>query len=145
MVIDRIICKLSALISLKEFAAVAIFASFAISMEQKLEIIKHNTIRYILPIRMGKFGRGLWHMLGNCFVHRCKVPQCFHLTVFTSLFGEHAKTGKTRFSVCPYCQVTAYFVNVLLGNTRMWETLKNVTPAYHGLHSHRSGFSRKDA
>jgi hypothetical protein len=56
------------------------------------------------------------------------VPQCFHHTVFPSLFGEHSKTGKTRFSVCPYCQVTAHSVNVLLGNTRIWETLKNVTP-----------------
>jgi hypothetical protein len=53
---------------------------------------------------------------------RCKVPQCFHLTVFPSLLGEHSKTGKTRFSVCPHCQVTAYSVNVLLGNNRIWET-----------------------
>jgi hypothetical protein len=55
---------------------------------------------------------------------RCEVPQCFHLTVFPSLFGEHSKTGKMRFSVCPYCQVTAYSVN----DSRRWETLKNVTP-----------------
>jgi hypothetical protein len=61
--------------------------------------------------------------------HLDEEVQCFHHTVFPSLFGEHSKTGKTRFSVCPYYQVTAYFVNVLLGNTRIWETLKNVTPA----------------
>jgi hypothetical protein len=60
---------------------------------------------------------------GRGFDSRCKVPQCFHLAVFPSLFGEHSKTGKTRFSVCPYsCQVTAYSVNVLLGNIRIWET-----------------------
>jgi hypothetical protein len=72
--------------------------------------------------------------ISQCFLHclvntqkQCKVPQCFHLTVFPSLFGEHSKTDKTRFSVSPYCQVTAYSVNVLLGHSRIWETLKNVT------------------
>jgi hypothetical protein len=58
--------------------------------------------------------------------YRCKVSA----TVFPSrsvsfMFGEHSKTGKTRFSVCPYLQVTAYSVNVLLGNSRIWEALKN--------------------
>jgi hypothetical protein len=56
--------------------------------------------------------------------HSVPITQCFlHCLVNTQ------KTGKTRLSVCPYCQVTACFVNVLLGNTRICETLKNVTPA----------------
>jgi hypothetical protein len=61
---------------------------------------------------------------------RCKV----RATVFPShsvsfIVWWTIKHCKTRFSVCPYCQGTAYFVNGLLGNTRIWETLKNVTPA----------------
>jgi hypothetical protein len=64
------------------------------------------------------------HEDGNELLHaqlylRCKVPQCFHHTVFPSLFGEHSKTGKTRFSVCRYCQSRFISSNVLLGNTRM--------------------------
>jgi hypothetical protein len=38
---------------------------------------------------------------------RCKVPQCFHHTVF----GEHSKTGKTRFSVCPCRYLSSQTMN----------------------------------
>jgi hypothetical protein len=79
----------------------------------------------------------IWETLKNV-TPVYSVP-VFHHTVFPSLFGEHSKTGKTRFTVCPYCQVMVYSVNVLLGNTRIWETLKNVTPALvcHPGHKYR--------
>jgi hypothetical protein len=75
---------------------------------------------------IGELSARVARCITPCHSSTLKVPQCFHHTAFPSLFAEHSKTGKTRFSVCPYCQVTAYFVNVLLENTRIWETLKNV-------------------
>jgi hypothetical protein len=61
---------------------------------------------------------------------RCKVPQCFHHTVFPSLFGEHSKTGKTRFSVCPIAK------SRLISSKYCWETLG------YGKHKRYTGSGR---
>jgi hypothetical protein len=42
--------------------------------------------------------------------------------------GERLKTYLSRFSSVYYCQVTVQSVS-LLGNTRIWGNIKNVTPA----------------
>jgi hypothetical protein len=54
--------------------------------------------------------------------------------VFPSLFGE-LKNRQDTFLCVPLLSITAYFVNVLLGNTRIRETLKNVTPEPEVIHA----------
>jgi hypothetical protein len=56
---------------------------------------------------------------------RCKVPQCFHHTSF--IVWWTLKNRQDTF-LCFVCQVTA--VNVLLRNTWVFETFKNVTPVF---------------
>jgi hypothetical protein len=41
------------------------------------------------------------------------------------------KAGPADWTMWGTMSITAYFVNVLLGNTRIWETLRNVTPGYY--------------
>jgi hypothetical protein len=59
------------------------------------------------------------------------------LTVFPShsvsfILWWTLKNRQDTFICVPLLSITAYSVNVLLGNTRIWETLKNVTPASLG-------------
>jgi hypothetical protein len=83
------------------------------------------------------------------------VENCFLSISFQRIMCGHVAAGRTQRRTCtdvsitqcflhclvnthrqdtflcvPLLSITAYFVNVLLGNTRIWETLKNVTPVY---------------
>jgi hypothetical protein len=57
---------------------------------------------------------------------RCKVHSVSFIVWWT------LKNRQDTFLCVPLLSITAYFVNVLLGNTGIWETLKNVTPAVDG-------------